>query len=215
MTTEIKYEPKTLADYIFPNKKVEDIVGMYVSGYAKKPLILHGPVGTGKSLLASLIPKAIDGPMVQVDKVYTDDLKTRTDVNKKLVRPETFDHLFEVGQQSQNYTIFDECVIDEKVHRDAVLNAMDAMRGRGLIIFTTNKFNNFMEAVVSRSTELHVSALSPQMFLPRAKYILNAEGVEIPDNALLNALSATQAIRQDNRLYYGALDEIIYKANHR
>ena len=215
MNTEIKYEPKTLDDYIFPTKKIEDTVGMYVSGCTSKPLILHGPVGTGKSLLANLIPKAIDGPKVQVDKVYTDDLKTRGDVEKKLTRAETFDHFFEVNQQGQNYTIFDECVVDEKVHRDALLNAMDVMRGRGLIIFTTNKFNQFMPAVVSRSTEIYVPAVSPEMFLPRAKFILNCEGVDIPEHALLNALAATQAIREDNRLYYGALDQIIYKATCR
>jgi DNA polymerase III delta prime subunit len=214
MSTEIKYRPRNLDEIVYPDKNVKEVVEMYASGYGVKPLILHGPNGTGKSLLAELIPKAIDGRDVKVDKVFADDLRNRASVQKALKRTALFDDLMTVEGQSNNYTILDECILDGSVHRDSLQYVMDEMLGRSLIIVTTNHLNQFLPGVLSRSFELYVPPLKPDAFLPRAKYILNSEGIETDEAALLNLLVRKYEIKPDNRRYFEALDMLIYKSKY-
>ena len=49
-----------ITHFVFPNNKVKATVMSYATGKNKKPLLLHGPNGTGKSKLSSLIPNAIE-----------------------------------------------------------------------------------------------------------------------------------------------------------
>lgn len=212
MNTHIKYRPKSLADYIFPSQNVRDTVNMYVKGGCMRPLILHGTYGTGKSLLAELIPKAIDGPSVVVTRLHAEDLSSRKTISEKLVRSPIFDWHMKPADQSRYYVIIEECNTDWKSIKDAIRIAMDQMADRDLIIFTTNEIEKMDGSVRSRSTELHVPPVEPDDFLTRAKEILHAEGQEMGEGDLLNALEATYSAHHDNRKYYEALDEIIYRA---
>lgn len=213
MNTNQKYRPKSLAEFIYATKTVKNVVEMYADGATQRPLILHGPHGTGKSLLAELIPKAIDGPNVSVQHFTIDDLKTRADIEKNLTRSSIFDSLVEPGDQSRYYTVFDEFVSDTKVLKDAMRMALDSMEGRGLYIFTTNELNRVDTGIVSRSECVLVPPLSPEDFLPRAMFILNSEGIDVPSHVVLDALAATQRLSADNRRYYEVLDRLIYRAS--
>ena len=213
MNTNQKYRPKSLDEFIYPTKALKSAVEMYADGATMRPLILHGPHGTGKSLLAELIPKAIDGPNVSIQRTTIDDLKTRADIQKNLTRTTIFDSLVETEDQSRYYTVFDEFVSDTKVLKDAMRMALDSMEGRGMYIFTTNELNRVDTGIVSRSECVHVPPLSPEDFLPRAMFILNSEGIDAPPGVVLDALAATQRVSADNRRYYEVLDRLIYRAN--
>lgn len=214
MNIEKKYRPRSLDEFVYPDKLVKENVEMYASGFGYKPLILHGPNGTGKSLLAELIPKTIDGPEVKVDKIFADDLRTRASVQKAMKRTAVFDHLMQIEGQSKNYTILDECVLDTSVHRDAVQYTMDEMQGRSLIIMTTNYPNQFLTGITSRCVDVYVPPLKPEAFLPRAQFILRSEGIEVDEGVLLNVLVKEYEIRPDNRNYFKALDMLIYKSKY-
>ena len=73
----------------------------------------------------------------------------------------------------------------------------------------------------SRSNQLpnnniqRIVTAPPERFLPRAKLILEAESVQIPEDKLLGALQAVYANEDDNRAYYRALDTLIYKSRQR
>ncbi len=212
MNTHSKYRPKSLADYIFPSQEVRDTVNMYAKGGCMRPLILHGTYGTGKSLLAELIPKAIDGENVQVTRLHAEDLSSRKTLREKLVRSSIFDRLTEPTNQSRYYVVIEECNTDWKSIKDAIRIAMDQMADRDLFIFTTNELDKMDGSVRSRSTELFVPPVMPQDFLVRAKQILNWEGIEVRDDGLLNTLEIIYKAHGDNRKYYETLDEIIYGA---
>lgn len=214
MNTHSKYRPKSLQDYVFPNQSVRDTVNMYVNGGCMRPLILHGTYGTGKSLLAELIPKAIDGENVQVTRLHAEDLSSRKTISEKLVRPSIFDRLTEPTGQSRYYVIIEECNTDWKSIKDAIRIAMDLMAERDLFIFTTNELKNMDGSVRSRSTELLVPPVMPQDFLVRAKQILVSEGIKVRDDDLLDTLEIIYKAHGDNRKYYETLDEIIYRATH-
>lgn len=212
MNTNLKYRPKSLAEFIYATKTLKNAIEMYADGATQRPLILHGPHGTGKTLLAELIPKAIDGPNVSVQNFTIDDLKSRADIQKNLTRATIFDTLVEPEGQSRYYSVFNEFTSDTKVLKDAMRMALDSMEGRGLYIFTTNELNKVDTGIVSRSECVYVPPLSPQDFLPRAMFILDNEGFNLPSGIVLNALAASQNIKADIRMYYQFLDRLIYQA---
>ena len=86
MNTIHRYRPRSIDEYVFANKEVEQQVRRYTDGKTTLPLVLHGKHGTGKSLLAELIPKAIDGENVSVNKINAEDLNNKKEVRTKFSR---------------------------------------------------------------------------------------------------------------------------------
>ena len=214
MNTEWKYAPKSLDEYIFANDETKDTVMQYVEGGARRPLILHGFFGTGKSLLAELIPKAIDGPNVMVDKIDGSDLVNKSQQIENLDRPEQFDKLFEPENQSRWYMVIEEMSVDVKA-KEVLRVLLDKMSRRTQFIFTTNELHKIDGAVQSRSAVVQIDPLTAEQFLPRAEHILEAEGVRIPRDLLEKILEDVYVNYPDNREYYKTLDRLIFKAKQR
>ena len=90
--------------------------------------------------------------------------------------------------------------------RNAFRVALDKYIGTDLIIITTNEIAQIDKGIRSRCEVLDVPACSPIVFFPHAKMIMEKEGIEIEDAALLSALEAAYEIAPDNRGYYKVLD---------
>ena len=212
MNSNIKYRPKTIKDFIFPNKYLEGRIKRYLDGKTIAPLVLHGSHGTGKSLLAELIPKAIEGrDAVFINNVYAEDLNSSAEVRKKFCRSRDFDRNFTIGDQKHNYTIIQEVNFDPRA-KGALRVCLDEMSDRDLFIFTTNEVDKIDKGLLSRAEVLEVPPASPETFLPRAKFILSSEGLEIDDATLLDLLESVYGNHSDNRAYYLALDRVIDEA---
>lgn len=209
--TERKYSPKTLNEFVYPNKQVKQTVEYYASGDATRPLILSGTNGTGKSLLATLIPKAIDGNGVQVTTRSGEELNSSIEVRKTFFNKKQYDKFFKLNEH-YNYTIIEELNIDSKA-RDALKIALDQTRGTDLAIITTNNVMSIDVGIRSRCEVLEVPPCTPDVFLPRAKYILQSEGVSLDGGLLYDALEAAYEERADNRKYYQKLDELFRMMN--
>ena len=106
--TEIKYRPTKIADLIFPNKEVEEVIKAYGTGQVTRPLILCGKNGTGKSLLAELLPDAIEGFRASVNRIRATDLNSNKEVYAQFTRNKQFDALFTLNGQRYNYNIIEE-----------------------------------------------------------------------------------------------------------
>jgi DNA polymerase III delta prime subunit len=208
INTEAKYSPKFIGDIIFPNEEVRNVVTAYASGEVTRPLILCGRNGTGKSLLAKLIPKAIENmDEVLVSEVKAYKLNSDAEVDELFSRGKMFDTLFTVNGQRYSYYIIDEmnsCIKG----RNSFRIALDKYRGTDITIITTNEVTQIDKGIRSRCEVLEVPACAPEVFLPHAKKIMEAEGVEISDSALLAALEAAYEIEADNRGYYKELDKL-------
>lgn len=209
--TEKKYRPQSIQEFIFPNVTVRDTVYAYSSGEITRPLILSGSNGTGKSLLADLIPRAIEGFIPQVNKVRASDLNSSKEVFSQFSRDKQFDNLFTTNNQRFNYHIIEEVNVDAKA-RDAFKVVLDEFRGIDMTIITTNELHKIDIGVRSRCEVLHVPPCQPQEFLPYAKHIITNEGYDIDDMTLLTALNAVYQGKPDNRGYYKQLDELLRKA---
>jgi DNA polymerase III delta prime subunit len=209
MNTRIDYKPKTLDEFVFPSDAVRAEIMQYVHGGCIEPLILYGTYGSGKTLLSELIPKAIDGENVQVTNIKAETLNNSAETRKALRRDVVFDTLFSTNDQKRNYTIVQELNNEVKAC-NAVRQCMDEMMGREQFIFTTNKLHNVDPGIRSRCREVGMVTAPPDRFFPRAKQILRAEGVFVPEDQLLWALKSMYESKNDNRAYYRALDTLIY-----
>ena len=209
--TEIKYRPIKLADFVFPNNEVREVATAYGSGKVTRPLILCGTNGSGKSLLAELIPKAIEGFTPQINRVRSCDLNSNKEIYSQFTRNKQFDVLFTINNQRFNYNIIEEVNFDPK-SSDAFRVVLDDYRGVDLTIMTSNEVGKIDDGTRSRCEILVVPPCEPHVFLSRAKAIIETEDYNIDDEELLSALEAVYEIKADNRLYYQKLDEMLRKA---
>lgn len=208
MNSQHKYRPQTVDDFIFANDQLERQIRRYAAGKTTRPLVLHGRNGTGKSTLAYLIPRAIDGPNVKVTKVKAEDLNSNAEVRKIFTRSKQFDRLFTPEGQSRNYTVVEEANFDPKA-KGALRVSLDEMDGRDLAIFTSNELDKLDEGLLSRAEVVEVPPVPPDRFLPYAQKILRAEGVVLDDATVAEILESVYDEKGDNRAYYKALDEVI------
>lgn len=209
--TERKYRPSRLDEYVFPNDEVREMATAYASGEITRPLILSGTNGSGKTLLAELIPQQIEGGSAIVNRINSYDLNSNKEVEKQFTRNKQFDKLFTTNNQRFNYHIIEEVNFEGKAS-DAFRVALDDYRGVDMTIMTTNSVEKIDVGVRSRCEVLHVPPCEPQVFLPRAKQIISDEGYDIDGSTLLSVLEAAYEVKADNRGYYKALDEILRKA---
>jgi len=208
MNSQHKYGPETVNDFVFATDELERQILRYAAGKTTRPLVLHGKNGTGKSTLAYLIPRAIDGPNVKVTKVKAEDLNSNAEVRKIFTRSKQFDRLFVPEGQSGNYTIVEEANFDPKA-KGALRDSLDEMEGRDLAIFTSNELDKLDEGLLSRAEVVEVPPVPPDRFLPYAQKILRAEGVVLDDALVTEILESVYDEKGDNRAYYKALDEVI------
>jgi replication-associated recombination protein RarA len=208
MNSQHKYRPQTVDDFIFANDQLERQIRRYAAGKTTRPLVLHGRNGTGKSTLADLIPKAIEGPDVKVTKVKAEDLNSNAEVRKIFTRSKQFDRLFTPEGQSRNYTVVEEANFDPKA-KGALRDSLDEMEGRDLAIFTSNELDKLDEGLLSRAEVVEVPPAPASRFLPHAQKILRAEGVVLDDAIVAEILESVYDDKGDNRAYYKALDEVI------
>jgi replication-associated recombination protein RarA len=208
MNTNYKYRPKTIDEFVFATPKLETQIKRYTKGKSMLPLVLHGEYGTGKSLLADLIPKALDGEDVKVNYINAEELNNANDVRKKFFRSQHYDKLFSMNGQKNNYTIVEEVNFEPKA-KGALRVCLDGMAERELFIFTTNEVEKIDRGLLSRAEVVEVLPAPPDSFFPRAKHILRSEGVDLEDSVLRDVLETVYENDYDNRAYYRALDEII------
>lgn len=147
--TEYKYRPRSLDEFVFPNKQVEELAKAYGTGEITRPLILSGTNGSGKSLLSDLIPQKIEGFKPQVNRVRSTDLNSSNEVYSQFTRNKAFDNVFVVNNQKYNYNIIEEVNFDVKA-RDAFRVVLDEYRGVDMTIMTTNQIGKIDIGVRSR-----------------------------------------------------------------
>jgi hypothetical protein len=215
VNTAKKYSPKELAEFLFPNQEVLELVTAYSSGDLERPLILYGSSGSGKSLLQRLIPQAIERKETQVNKVICSDLKLPRDIHDLYGRNKQFNHVFTVNGQRYNYFIIEEFYMKSIRLNDALKIELDASLGTDLTIFSTNRFELIDRGILSRSETLEVQPCNPSIFLPHAKKIMQAEEIDISDYDLLVKLNAIFVAYKDNRKYYLMMDALIRKERTR
>lgn len=204
MKCAIKYAPQTLADVIYPNQAVKTRIDAYARGLLENHMILFGPNGTGKSTIARLLPDAVMGESAAVENSDFDELLNRKDLRQYLKNCCAMNRL---SVQNKVFLVFEE-FDNAKVTPNKLWTAMDACADQLQVIISTNHEMNVHRSIRSRCDMIHVGKLSAQMVLPRAQFILNSEGLDLPNEYVLAYLQQADW-KGDLRLYMQKLDELL------
>jgi hypothetical protein len=87
--------------------------------------------------------------------------------------------------------------------------ALDACEDGAMAIITTNHVMNIDRSVRSRFDMIEFPGVSAMAALPRIQYVLQAEGVTLPDAQVLHYLQSVENL-MDLRKYFKVADELIF-----
>lgn len=205
MKTAIKYAPKNLNEVIYPNATVERRIHGYAAGQLEGHVMLYGPNGTGKTTVANLLVQAIGGANAQLEQDDFEDLlakpKLRDHMRQScaLARLTTSDKYFMVLNEFDN----------AKRGVSKFWTALDACEDDAMAIITTNHVMNIDRSVRSRFDMIEFAGLPAMAVLPRIQYVLQAEGLSLPDAQVLYYLKHVEHF-MDLRKYFKVADELLF-----
>ena len=212
MNTANKYCPQNLGEVIFPNKTVENRIKAYASGQLSGDLLLWGTNGTCKTTVANMLPNLIGGnnPFIE------------SDFNNLIKQSDLYGFLL---QASHNASFFNSSSIiflvfhefdDAKGTMSNLWKALDQLNQferKSMLIVTTNHPMKIHTSLLSRFVDIEFPNVTVSDFIARAQYILNQEGVSLPNQQVVGILKAVESYG-NIRKYCQKLDEIIYLHNN-
>jgi len=205
MKTAIKYAPKNLNEVIYPNATVERRIKAYAARQLEGHVILFGPNGTGKTTVANLLVQAIGGTDPQLESDDFDELLAKPKLRDymqqacALARLTTSDKYFMVLNEFDN----------AKRGVNKFWTALDACEDDAMAIITTNHVMNIDRSVRSRFDMIEFPGVSAMAALPRIQYVLQAEGILLPDAQVLYYLKHVEHL-MDLRKYFKVADELVF-----
>jgi replication-associated recombination protein RarA len=208
MSFALKYAPKTLDEVVLGSITLKNKIAEYINGRDLKPLILHGGVGTGKTTIANLLPDAIEGKKAEVTRLKAVEFNSINDVMQAFGDQTMFYQVFTINDQKRNYIISNEINFTPKA-AIAFRDVIDDMIGHTQFIFTTNYIDQVDIALRDRSSCLAVPPVTAKDWLSRAQWILQQEGIALPDDQLLKVLSAQLQISSSNRKLLERLEDFV------
>ncbi len=209
MSFTYKYAPKTLDEVVISSATVRNKMESYIKGGNVQPLILHGYFGAGKTSIADLLPNAIEGKKANVKRLKAIEFNTVYDVAEMFDAPPTFYKLFTIDGQKRNYIVTNEFNFTVKAAL-AFRDVVDEMQEHTQFIFTTNDLSRIDSGLQDRSICLLVPPATAKDWMPRAKYILQCEGVSMSDAKLYDLMNKQLAVSHSNRKLLEKLEEVVW-----
>jgi DNA polymerase III delta prime subunit len=208
MSFALKYAPTHLCDVVIGSQSLKNRLDDYIHDRDLKPLILHGGVGTGKTTIANLLPDAIEGKPAEVTRLKAVEFSSVTDVTEVFGGPPMFYKLFTTNDQKRTYVVSNEINFTLKA-AIAFRDTVDDMVSHTQFIFTTNYIDQVDIALRDRSNCIVVPPVTAKDWLPRAQWILQQEGIALPDDQLMKILSTQLQVSSSNRKLLERLEDFV------
>ena len=189
MSLEYKYAPQVLSDVIINDPLVHNTLSLYTQGHCKKPLLLHGPFGSGKTTIANLLPSAIEKiPKTEllITELMAVEFQTISDLKKHFDNSTRYLNCIE---QNRLYIIINEMRLSYASGL-AFRDILDDIHEEIQVIITTNYPHSVDAGVLDRCTKLNVPRITAPDWLTKVQFIAQSEGVTINDETMLNFLNA-------------------------
>ena len=207
MQFENKYCPKDIESFTVVDVALKSALNGYIHQNVRRPLLLYGGYGAGKSTIARLLPNAIrdamrysDVDVIHADVRISNELEMIGEFQKIVL-----DDLFDTGFQLRVF-IIDE--VDQltptnmKLLRKKIDDLNRQVAGSNnevheMIVMTTNELSKIDRAVQSRSTVIKMVPLESKDWFPIARRIIKKEGCPVPSRAELAKMFKLYSL--DNR----------------
>ena len=208
MSFALKYAPTRLDDVVIGSQTLKNRLSDYINDRDLKPLILHGGVGTGKTTIANLLPDAIESKKAEVTRLKAVEFNSINDVMQAFGDQTMFYQVFTINDQKRNYIISNEINFTPKA-AIAFRDVIDDMISHTQFIFTTNYIDQVDIALRDRSNCLAVPPVTAKDWLSRAQWILQQEGIALPDDQLLKVLTTQLQVSSSNRKLLERLEDFV------
>ena len=208
MSFALKYAPTRLDDVVIGSQTLKNRLSDYINDRDLKPLILHGGVGTGKTTIANLLPDAKENKKAEVSRLKAVEFNSINDVMQAFGDQTMFYQVFTINDQKRNYIISNEINFTPKA-AIAFRDVIDDMISHTQFIFTTNYIDQVDIALRDRSNCLAVPPVTAKDWLSRAQWILQQEGIALPDDQLLKILTTQLQVSSSNRKLLERLEDFV------
>lgn len=193
---EIKYEPQSLNDIVYPYSVIEHQIKAIGNGGCNDHILLYGPHGTGKTTTVKLMFEARYGCTYQLGSYFSGADMAALPVAKAEIDGMANLLGFQQFLAAGRVIVIDEVdmipMTAQKYLRSFMQKFPDVR-----FMFTTNHLTKVYTGIRSVSRLIEFSLPAAKLWLPRAQHILKAEGVQLPDANVLNMLSGVTGSARD------------------
>lgn len=171
-----RHSPRQIADLVFRDATVGNIIDDYAQGLRDKHLMLYGPAGSGKSIAAQIILSTQAGDLA--------GSAVARPINPRDYEHEDFEPLLRdwsaqrMNGVARGYTVIDEVDFFSDRMREKLRAFIDSTE-LGTIIVTTNNLHKLDEPFKDRFRKLLVERPTAADWTARTQAILAAEGVTL------------------------------------
>jgi replication-associated recombination protein RarA len=179
-----KYKPQNLGQCLYPDQATEDLIKDFAANATAANLILYGPMGTGKSLMAKLIAEELHKSRAAwPETLQGTRLQTPAKSDAVADRIERISHIYNGFADRRLYIIeeFDLIKLDSQMAFSYLMDTTDVQ-----LILTTNDVNKIDKRIFSRARVCHISGATQQDMLKLAQHVVTSEGVTATQAELQN-----------------------------
>ncbi|CAM8663886.1 HolB ATPase involved in DNA replication [Paracoccaceae bacterium] len=193
---EIKYEPQSLNDIVYPHTVIEQQVKAIGNGSCDDHILLYGPHGTGKTTAVKLMFEARYGCTYKHGNYFCGSDLTTVPVAKSAINGMMNFLGFQRMMTAGCVIVIDEVDMIPLIAQKYLRNFMQTFPFVRFM-FTTNHETSVYTGIRSVCRLVEFSPPPSKLWLPRAQHILQAEGVQLPDANVLNMLSGVTGSARD------------------
>jgi len=177
-----KYRPKELSDVI-AHEHIMSTLSSLIEANKLPHLLFYGPPGTGKTSTILAVARRLFGPKF---RSLILELNASDDRGIDVVREQikNFAGTRKIFSSGMKLIILDEADSMTKDAQAALRRVIEKYTRTTRFCLICNYINKIIPAIQSRCTKFRFAPLIDQQILPRLKYILEAEQVEVTDDGL-------------------------------
>jgi DNA polymerase III delta prime subunit len=202
-----KYAPRRWSEVVIPDPVAKMQLDNWVQTQSMRPILFHGPPGTGKTTMASLLPREVDPTFSDFDLL---DLQASSTSNNASRLQQLHNFCPMMSFSDARVVKIDEFDMLPNIMQGNMKNVMDKYKLNTRFFLTTNHINKVDPAVRSRCLKLSIVHNKMDAWVPRLRGILAIEGMagRISDEKLLDIADVSHG---DCRTILQDLEHLILK----